>query len=30
MLERSKLTKFCYKNGQKREDNEKLEATFLY
>ena len=28
--ERSKLTKFFYKNGQKREDKEKLEAKATY
>ena len=30
LKERSKLTKFFYKNGQKREDKEKLEAEAVY
>ena len=30
LKERSKLTKFFYKNGQKREDKEKLEAEVVY
>ena len=30
LKERSKLTKFFYKNGQKREDKEKLEAKAAY
>ena len=30
LKERSKLTKFFYNNGQKREDKEKLEAKAAY
>ena len=30
LKERSKLTKFFYNNGQKREDKEKLEAEAVY
>ena len=30
LKERSKLTKFFYKNGQKREVKEKLEAKAAY
>lgn len=30
MKERTKLTKFYYKNGQRKEDQEKLEAKTIY
>ena len=30
MKERNKLTKFYYKNGQRKEDQEKLEAKTIY
>ena len=30
MKERTKLTKFCYKNGQRKKDQEKLEAKAAY
>ena len=30
LKERTKLTKFYYKNGQKKEDQEKLEAKAAY
>ena len=30
MKERAKLTKFYYKNGQRKEDQEKLEAKAIY
>ena len=30
LKERTKLSKFYYKNGQKKEDQEKLEAKAAY